>query len=118
MQIARLVSVTPLLPSGADLAADLAFYTGQLGFSVLWQTADMAGIRRGSVTFNLVQNINAIWAENCSCSIAVNGLDALFQEYRAASARIGPLEIKPWGRREFHMIVPSGVCLQFYEADE
>jgi hypothetical protein len=23
--------------------------------------------------------------------------------------------VKAWGRREFHLIVPSGVCLQFYE---
>jgi hypothetical protein len=28
---------------------------------------------------------------------------------------INPLELKSWGRREFHMIVPSGVCLQFYQ---
>ena len=46
----------------------------------------------------------------------MNGLDALYAEYRGAPARVGPLEIKPWGRREFHMIVPSGVCLQFHEA--
>jgi hypothetical protein len=25
--------------------------------------------------------------------------------------------VKPWGRREFHMIVPHGVCLQFYQAE-
>lgn len=22
---------------------------------------------------------------------------------------------KPWGRSEFHLVVPSGVCFQFYE---
>ena len=29
--------------------------------------------------------------------------------------RVGPLEQKSWGWREFHMIVPSGVCYQFYQ---
>ena len=27
----------------------------------------------------------------------------------------GPLELKAWGRREFHLIAPSGVCFQFYQ---
>jgi hypothetical protein len=45
----------------------------------------------------------------------VSDLDALYDEYRGIAAQVGPLEMKFWGRREFHMIVPSGVCLQFYE---
>ena len=34
---------------------------------------------------------------------------------RAIAAQVGALEMKSWGRREFHMIVPSGVCFQFYQ---
>ena len=75
----------------------------------------MAGIQRDGVSLNLVLNRNRIWADNASFSIAVTGLDALYEEYRGISARVGPLEMRPWGRREFHMIVPSGVCLQFHE---
>lgn len=75
----------------------------------------MAGISRGSITFNLVENDNRQWAENASFSIGVSNLDALYDEYSGIAARVGPVEVKPWGRREFHMIVPSGVCLQFYE---
>jgi len=52
--------------------------------------------------------------ENASFSIGVSNLDALYEEYRGIPARVGPLEMKSWGRREFHMIVPSGVCFQFY----
>jgi hypothetical protein len=26
--------------------------------------------------------------------------------------------MKFWGRREFHMIVPSGVCLQFFQQED
>lgn len=78
----------------------------------------MAGVRRGRVELNLVQNRNAAWAENTSASIGVDDLAALYAEYRTTSAQVGPLEVKSWGRREFHMILPSGVCLQFFQVDE
>ena len=94
----------------------LKFYVEQMGFTVTWQGTGMAGIARDWVTFNLVQNNNQEWAENCSASIGVSDLDALYEEYRGTEANVGPLEEKFWGRREFHLIVPSGVCLQFYQA--
>ena len=75
----------------------------------------MAGVRRGGVELNLVQNSNPAWAENAGASIGVDDLAALYAEYRTTSAQVGPLEVKSWGRREFHMILPSGVCLQFYQ---
>ncbi len=108
-------SVTPLIPSGGGLAEAVAFYTDHMGFSAVWRDAGMAGIRRDGIEFNLVQNDNQVWADNASFSIGVSDLEALYQEYRKIPAKIGPLEVKSWGRREFHMIVPSGVCLQFYE---
>ena len=114
--MATLLTVTPLLPAGPSLADGLRFYVEQLGFAITWQAGEMAGVRRGSVAFNLVQNSNREWAENASASIAVDDLDALYGEYQTArSARVGPLEVKSWGRREFHMVLPSGVCLQFYQ---
>ena len=117
--MATLRSVTPLLPAAPSLAEDLRFYTQELGFAIEWEGGGMAGIRRGGVAFNLVQSDNRVWAENASASIGVDDLDALYAEYRTArSARVGPLELKSWGRREFHMILPSRVCLQFYQAAE
>jgi catechol 2,3-dioxygenase-like lactoylglutathione lyase family enzyme len=114
--MATLLTVTPLLPAGASLADGLRFYTEQLGFAIVWQGVDMAGVRRGSAAFNLVQNSNREWAENASAGVGVDDLDALYQEYRGVAAKVGPLEMKSWGRREFHMVLPSGVCLQFYQA--
>ena len=114
---ATLRTVTPLIPAGAALADALQFYTGQLGFSITWQSGDMAGVRRDGVDFNLVRNSDPAWTENSSASIGVDDLDALYDEYRAVQAQVGPLEMKMWGRREFHMILPSGVCLQFYQVD-
>lgn len=108
-------SITPLIPAGADLPAALAFYTESLGFTVEWQSGDMAGVRRDAVALNLVRNANRTWAENASASIGVADLDALYAEYRDIPAQVGPLEFKAWGRREFHLVLPSGVCLQFFE---
>jgi len=112
---AFLTTITPLVPAGPSLPETLQFYTQQLGFSVTWQAGSMAGIRRGNVEINLVENSNRDWADNASFSIGVDDLDALYQEYRGIAAQVGSLELKSWGRREFHMILPSGVCLQFYQ---
>lgn len=77
----------------------------------------MAGIERDGVTFNLVENSNRVWAENTSFSIGVSDLEALYEEYRIISAKVGALETKSWGRREFHLIAPPGVGFQFYQRD-
>lgn len=108
-------SVVPLMPAGPNLQEALAFYTAHMGFEVTWQSDTMGGLRRSGVAFNLVKNDNLEWARNASFGVAVTGLDALYAEYRVIPAKVGPLEVKPWGRREFHVIVPSGVCFQFYE---
>lgn len=110
----RFLSVTPMIPTGQSLADALKFYTERMGFSITWQGGNGAGIARDGVSFNLVENSNREWSDNSSYSIGVSNLDALYEEYRGIPARVGPLEMKSWGRREFHMIVPSGVCLQFY----
>lgn len=108
-------SVTAMIPTGGGLEEALDFYVRQMGFSIVWQSGGMAGIRRDGVAFLLVENDNREWADNASFSLGVSDLDALYQEYRDIPAKVGPLEMKSWGRREFHMIVPSGVCLQFFE---
>ena len=108
------LSITPMIPAGGSLADALKFYREQMGFKVTWQSEGGAGIARDDVSFNLVVNDNKEWADNSSYSIGVSDLDALYAEYRGIAARVGPLEMKFRGRREFHMIVPSGVCLQFY----
>ncbi|MEO8162076.1 MAG: hypothetical protein ABI588_11720 [Arenimonas sp.] len=112
------VSVTPLLPAGPSMDEALKLYVGHLGFSVTWQGPGMAGIERDSVAFNLVQNDDRHWAENSSYSIGVNGLVALYDAFRDVPAHVGALEPKPWGRTEFHLLLPSGVCLQFYESEQ
>ena len=110
-------SVTPLIPAGSNLSEALAFYTEQMGFSILWQGGSMAGIMRDGVALNLVESDNRAWAANASFSIGVSDLEALYEEYRHISAKVGKLEMKAWGRREFHLIAPTGVAFQFYQPE-
>lgn len=112
-----LTSVTPLLPAGSSLADALRFYTEHMGFAIVWQDETLAGIERGQVALNLVVNDSQAWAQNASFSIGTPDLERLYEEYRTIPANVGPLETKPWGRREFHVIAPSGVCFQFYQQE-
>ena len=114
---AHFVSATPLVCAGPSLEDALRLYVGHLGFHVTWQAPGGAGVEREGVAFNLVQSNDRHWAENCSVSIGVRGLVSLYHEYEGIPARMGPMEVKAWGRTEFHVILPSGVCLQFYEAE-
>ena len=111
---ARFQSVTPLIPTGGTLEKAILFYREQLGFEIAAQWDGGAIMQRNNVSFLLVPNNNREWADNASFSIGVADLDALHQEYLERGVPMGPLEMKFWGRREFHMIVQSGVCLQFY----
>jgi hypothetical protein len=96
--------ITPMIPTTGSMVDALKFFKDEMGFSVLWEGRGMAGIGRDSISFNLVENDNRNWANNASFSIGVSNLDALFEEYRDISAQVGPLEMKSWGRREFHVI--------------
>ena len=111
-----LASVTPLLPSGPDFEGELRIYTEQMGFSIVWQMDGMAGIARDGISFNLLRNDNTAWIENSSMSIGVKDLEALYAEYKNVPGRVSPIEMRPWGRREFHLVMRSGVCFQFYDA--
>ena len=112
------LSVAPLIPTSGPISDSIRFFTQHLGFAVLWQRGNMAGIRRGEITFLLVENSNREWADNASFSIGVSDLDALYAEYKNIPANVGPRELKVWGRREFHVVVPSGVCFQFFQYEK
>jgi|GEM_PF-736269 len=115
---ASLASITPLVPAGPSIEDALTLYVGHMGFRVLWQAVGMAGVERDGVALNLMQSDDRHWAENSSFSIGVHDLPALHAEYADVPGRVGTIEPKPWGRVEFHMVLQSGVCLQFYEAEE
>ena len=73
-------SVTPLIPAGPDLQSALDLYQ-RMGFSIEWHDGNGAGVKRGSVCFNLVRNDNREWASNASFSVAVSDLQSLHEEF-------------------------------------
>jgi hypothetical protein len=123
---AHSVWVNKIVSNSKELKLDSEYYcllngrpfSRLLRFSILWEASGMAGIIRDEITFNLIENDNQGWAHNASVSIGVSNLEALYEEFRGIKARVGPLEIKAWGRREFHIIIPSGVCFQFYGRED
>ena len=44
-------SVTAMIPTGGSLEEALDFYVRHMGFSIVWQSGGMAGIRRDGVAF-------------------------------------------------------------------
>ncbi len=115
----RFTSLTALVPTGGPLAEALGYYCGSLGFAVEWRddASGMAGIARGDVRLNLVENENRQWIDNASFRISVEDLDAFYAEISGVAGHLKPPFITPWGLREIHLIAPSGVCFQFYQTD-
>jgi len=74
----------------------------------------MAGIRRGEITFLLVETATGEWADMPASASAFSDLDALYAEYKNIPANVGPRELKVWGRREFHVaVLPASASSSF-----
>lgn len=100
----------PILPS-LDLDQTLAFYE-RLGFAVRFRQTEpdvYAIVRRGEIEIHFWGCAERYIAEHSACYIRVSDADALHEEYRRHGIeRLPPVEDKPWGMREFHLIDPSG----------
>ena len=107
----RLKQVTPFVPC-TDLATQLAFYCGILGFKETFQADNYAFVRRGSVGLRLVE----VWKEvdlkhperEGSFYIDVEGIDALYADMKPkldtlAEGRVRAPFDQPYGQREFHV---------------
>ena len=110
-------AVVPIVPAGPDMAAALAFYVGQLGFSttVTGDPPSTLVVSRGPAQLVLQQTEDTYWAAQTTVRFRVSDVDALHAEIRAQGVdRITEIMDQPWGTREFHLIEPFGVCLHFY----
>ncbi|PPD01474.1 MAG: bleomycin resistance protein [Hyphomicrobium sp.] len=112
---AKGLAIVPFVPSGRDFDLALLFFSA-LGFSTVWQTGDMAGLRFGSAYF-MLQNVDIpIWQENQMLTLEVDDLDVYWCEIDAldlpssySGVRTRAPHEYPWGR-ELHIIDPAGVC--------
>lgn len=73
-------NVTPMLPSGKDMAATLAFYEQKLGFTATYKADDlgMAILRRDAAELIINNYDDPHTASQTSLRIQLSGVDALY----------------------------------------
>lgn len=112
-------AVTPFVPAGPDIQAAVDFYTRVLGFTVRWDAGDYVCVGRDAAQVILQKLDDPRTASQLMLQINVHDVDTLAAEYALrdfSPGRLGPLEAKPWGNREMHVIDHYGVCLHFVDA--
>lgn len=107
----------PVLPA-QDIAASIDWYTA-LGFVCTFRqegAEPYAILARAAMELHLFGCPDRHVAENTSCYIRLDALDALHAEFTARGIQpLSPMEVQPWGMREFYAWDPSGNLLRFGE---
>jgi catechol 2,3-dioxygenase-like lactoylglutathione lyase family enzyme len=100
-----------------DISKAVEFYEQKLGFARTFVLEDYAGIARGPVEIHLWRCADRYIAENTACRVNIEGIEALFDEYRLKGVihPNGALETKPWGVREFTVLDLDGNGITFCE---
>jgi len=116
----------PILVS-RDIPKSVEFYQ-KLGFESTYpvdSTADYAILCRGALEIHLSFFPDIVPSESyLACYLRVTQVDELFQELQALELptegipRIGFLEDKPWGMREFYIVDPDGNLLKIGQVVE
>jgi hypothetical protein len=70
----------PVLPA-LDLAKALEFYVEMMGFKMIIDLDDYAGVQRGAVQIHFWLTDDPQFPANSSCRIEVTGIDDLYNEY-------------------------------------
>ncbi len=109
----RTVELKAYVPA-KDFERSKSFYR-ELGFTLAWDSAELACLHAGATSF-LLQNFYAKeLAENFMMHLLVENADSWWQQVEAAqlAARYGvhtaPPEDRSWGMRDFTLEDPSGV---------
>jgi len=115
MEKAELMRALPVLPV-TDLKAASTFYREHLGFDVLFDMGNYAGVGRGPIEIHLDASSPKA-APSVSCRIDVRGVDALYAEIepKGVVKTDEKLETKPWGLRQFSVLDASGNRITFAE---
>jgi predicted enzyme related to lactoylglutathione lyase/GNAT superfamily N-acetyltransferase len=110
-------SASPVL-AAADVAETIRFYKEVLGCTTTWmygEPPEFAGAQWGSVTIMFCRQPElATLVEGHQVWINVEDVDAVHAEHcRNGAQVVGPIEDKPWGRREYTVRDPNGYHLRF-----
>ncbi len=120
----RLLAAEPMI-FVTDMARAVAWYTGRLGFRIAFlygEPAFYGQVERDGARLNLRHadlpalgpEFRARTADALSAAVTVEGVEALFLEFRAAGAAFHQLLRKePWGARTFIVEDPDGNLLHF-----
>lgn len=113
---ARLTRIAPEIPV-TNLNTTLAYYVRRLGFEIAMTMPDSgyAIVERDGIAIHLFE-AEAGAASPAGLHIFTPDLDQLFADLVERGARIvQPIELKPWGNREFRVEDESGNVLKFTE---
>lgn len=116
----------PILVS-RNILESVQFYQ-KLGFVNTYEVdlaTTYAILCRGSIEFHLALYRDIVPTESyLECYLRVKDVDALYQEFNTLNLptegipRIGKLENKPWGMREFYIVDPDGTLLKIGQVIE
>jgi hypothetical protein len=115
--MATLESTAPVLAS-LDIERTIEFYCSRLGFSRVFAEPGVWGIvSRDFVQIHFWPCEDRRIAESTSCRVYVSGVDALYGEFERSGVihPNAPLQLKPWGAREFGVLDLDGNLLTFAE---
>jgi hypothetical protein len=96
----------------------LDFFVSGLGFTVLYQDAEMAVIARDGAKAYIVQSPEYAAKDRPELGIDTDDIDAIYKEMSARCPQLlhpssRTVARKPWGAREFAMLDKTSVCVVF-----
>jgi len=113
-------SIAPNLPA-SDVLKAVEWYEQKLGFSRIFlhpeNSPNFGAVVRDGVEIQIFQmNIDPKKSDRM-CHLYVTGIEQLYEEYsnQGVIHPSAPLQVKPWGQKEFTVIDPYGACLTFSE---
>lgn len=114
-----LTNINPKLPM-RNKTATKAFYLGQLGFKEAGDYGDYLMVTKDNIEIHFFEFKDLDPKENYGqVYIRTNDIDSLYQSLLDNKTPIhpnGPLQIKPWGQKEFSILDPDSNLLTFGQA--
>ena len=117
------VKLRPFIPSGKDYALAQCFFE-ELGFDKIYSDNGLSIFRIGGQEFYLQNFHNQEFQDNFMVELVVEELDGWWTHIQiVVKGNKYPIKVKeptvyPWGKREIHLIDPSGVCWHISEAQK
>lgn len=111
-------TVSPILPAN-DVLEIVRWYELKLGFrrSFLYTQPPYAVVVRDGVEIHFTQFKIDSRNNHSACYLRVQDIETLYADCQAQGLvhPRGPLQLKPWGQKEFTVVDPNGNLLRFGE---